>query len=60
MTPARAAGILRRRRAYLEDHVIGKRTANLPSRHEEQELAALDVALQALASTPVASVTPRA
>lgn len=58
MTPNRAAGILRRRRAYLVDHVIGKHSANLGHRHEDQEIAALDVALALLDSTRVARVTP--
>ncbi len=61
MSPARAAGILRRRRAYLVDHAIGKRASNLPTRHEEQEIEALDVALIALEdSTRVALSHPEA
>lgn len=60
MTPKRAAGVLRRRRAYLVEHATGKRASNLATRHEEQEIAALDVALDALDSTPVAPVAPPA
>jgi hypothetical protein len=52
LSPARAAGILRRRKAYLEDHLVGKRGANLPTRHEEQEIEALAVALRALDPNP--------
>ncbi len=56
MSPNAAAGILRRRRAYLVDHAIGKRSSNLPTRHEEQEIEALDVALAALDTTRVDGV----
>lgn len=60
VTPAAAAGILRRRRAYLVDHVIGKRASNMPTRHEEQEIEALDVALSLLPTpTRVDPVTSR-
>ena len=58
MTRRRAAGILRRRRDYLTKVAVGKRSSSLPTRHEEEEIEALEVALWVLDSTPVATVTP--
>lgn len=58
MTPNRAAGILTRRQTYLVGVVTGKHAASLPHRHEDQEIAALDVALRVLNSTGVDDVTP--
>jgi hypothetical protein len=48
MTPNAAAGILRRRQAYLERVVHGKHASNQPHRHEDQEIEALGVALDLL------------
>jgi hypothetical protein len=44
----RALGVLRRRIKYLEGIVQGKHTSNLPHRHEDDEIAALTIACDAL------------
>ncbi len=48
MTEARAVGILRRRKEYLERVVHGKHVANQAHRHEDQEIDALGIALDRL------------